>query len=1134
LILSKIDKLVNDFFADFMGFKRLMFLAINCLFLSLPFTGSAQELGLFPIRNFNHRDYGGQPQNWAIVQDHRGLIYVANNIGVVEYDGNNWRHISINGALSRCLDVDEEGRIWVGGQDEFGYLAADSSGSIRYYSLMSMVPEYCLPIGLVRQIFATKDGIFVSSNQTLLQVKDGAVKNWKPKTFFHRTYKVKDRIFTNQPGYGLTYIHNDSVKLLPSGDFFNSNLIYLMLPFDNDKLLIGTQTNGFYTYNINAINPDTTISRDSIIVKFLTQDDKFFKENMIYNGIRLPNNIFAIGTSRKGVVIISNKGEVIRRINQSTGIQDDAIYYVYQDNQDNIWMALNNGISYSSISSQLTSWDVSSGLRGSLQSIVRYKQSLYISTNIGIFRMLHNSFKEVEGMNRFSHNLFTINTKDGNSFLLAGSMDGIFQIEGDKALKIENGKIGAYCFYASKIFPNIVYTGLEGGVGILKYQQGKWIFLGKVENTTGQVYSILEDNQGYLWFSVRYKGVSRFNVVNPYQLIIEELKLFDNLPFSPKYDDISISLIDGVVKVATDKGLCRFNSNTLQFVPDSSLGIEFTDGKTGIRILNQDSKENLWFEAYRSNPNRWIERAIKYPDKTYRRIPAQFRTIPEMIFNDVLSEEYDINWIAASDGLFRYDGSIGMGNQSLIKVLIRQVIVNQSKIIFNGAFAEQSSRSLYKATNFSQSTSKVAKLRSSDNSIMIYYSSPFFGQTQMMKYSYFLEGYDKTWSEWNSDQKKEYTNLSSGSYKFYVKAKNIFDTESPIVSYTFVIKQPWYQSTASYFIYALILLSIIWLVVNINTRLLKNSNIRLKLLVDERTKELIESQHAIVEKNEELMQQKEEMQVQRDELHEQNLQITASLEYAQTIQQAILPDLSVLSDRIEHFIIYRPKDVVSGDFYWISRVLAKSKQNEKIFIAVVDCTGHGVPGAFMSMIGSRMLSEIVNERKIHNPAAILTELNRSVNQALRQDVSESFDGMDACLCLIEHKLSNQYTITYAGANRAMYYFQQGIHKIQTLRGNRKTIGGIMPDVDSEFVNSRIYLNPGDMIFLNTDGIIDQNNEHRKKYTASRYHMSILESIDKPMNEIGINVSLMFDEFKAHAFQRDDITVLGLKLLENKD
>ncbi|MHC1702619.1 MAG: SpoIIE family protein phosphatase [Tenuifilaceae bacterium] len=1117
-----------------MGFRKLVFLGINYFLLSLPLFGSAQELGLYPIRNFNHRDYSGHAQNWAIVQDHRGLIYVANNIGVVEYDGNNWRHISINGALSRCLDVDEEGRIWVGGQDEFGYLAPDSLGSIHYYSLMNMVPEYCLPIGLVRQIFATNDGIFVSSNQTLLQVKDGVVKNWKPKTFFHRTYKVAERIFTNQPGYGLTYIHNDSLKRVPNGDFFNNNLIYLMLPFDNDKLLIGTQTNGFYTYNLNAINPDTTISSDSIIVKFQTQDDKFFKENMIYNGIRLPNNIFAIGTSRKGVVFISNKGEVVRRINQSTGIQDDAIYYVFQDNQDNIWMALNNGISYSSISSQLTSWDLNSGLRGSLYSIVRYKKSLYISTNIGIFRMVDNTFKEVEGMNRFSHKLFKITTKDGNSFLLAGSMDGIFQIEGDKAHKIENCKNGAYNFYASKIFPNIIYAALEGGVGVLKYQNGRWIFIGKIEDIKGQVYSIIEDNQGFLWFSVRYKGVSRCNVVNPYQLIIDQLELFDNLPYSPKYDDMAISLIDGAVKVSTDKGLCRFDVNKEQFVPDSSLGVEFTDGETGIRILNQDSKENLWFEAYRNNPNRWIERAQKYPDKTYRRIPAQFRTIPEMIFNDVLSEENDINWIAASDGLYRYDGSTGLGNQSLIKVLIRQVVVNQSKIIFNGAFAEQSIKSIYKATNFSQSTSVVTRLRSSDNSIMIYYSSPFFGQTQYVKYSYFLEGYDKTWSEWKTDQKKEYTNLSSGTYRFFVKARNIFDTESPTVSYSFIIKRPWYQSTASYAIYALILLSIIWLVVGINTKLLKSSNIRLKLLVDERTKELIESQHAIVEKNEELMQQKEEMQVQRDELHEQNHQITASLEYAQTIQQAILPDLSVVSDRIEHFVIYRPKDVVSGDFYWMSRLSPKSKQNEKIFIAVVDCTGHGVPGAFMSMIGSRMLSEIVNERKIHNPAAILTELNKSVNQALRQDVSESFDGMDASLCLIEHKLANQYTITYAGANRAMYYYQQGIHKIQTLRGNRKTIGGIMPDVDSEFVNSRIYLNPGDMIFLNTDGIIDQNNEYRKKYTACRYHLSILESIDKPMDEIGINISLMFDEFKANAFQRDDITVLGLKLLEDSE
>lgn len=1117
-----------------MMLKRLFFFTFLYLLTSLLSAINAQELGLYPIRNFNHRDYVGHSQNWAVVQDNRGLIYIANNVGVIEYDGSDWRHISINGALSRCLDVDKEGRIWVGGQDEFGYLAADSLGSIRYYSLVSKLPQNCSPIGLVRQVYATKEGVYFSSNQCLLLINGETVKYWKPKTYFHRTYCISGDIYTSQPGYGLSHIQNDSLKLVPKGDVLSDKLIYLMLPFNKDKILIGTQSDGFYTYNINCTKPDTVIAQDSIIVHFKTQDDSFFKENMIYCGIKLPHELFAIGTSRKGVVVMDSKGGLVRKINQLTGLQDDAVWNIYQDNQDNLWMALNNGISYTSISSQLTSWDVSTGLRGTLQSVVRFKGNLYISTNIGIFRLDNNRFKEVSGISKFSYKFIIAKPSNGETSLLVGAADGLYRIEGYNAIKVKNGAFGTFTLSSSKVFPNVVYVGLNDGVGVLKYQQGEWVFLGKFEETKGQVYSIVEDQYGYLWYSQRYKGVHLCNVVNPYQLVMEQMEFFNNLPFSPKYDDMAISLIDGSVKVSTDKGLCRYDRENKRFVPDSSFGVEFTDGNTGMRILNQDKKGNLWFEAYRNNPSRWIERAMKYPDSTYRRIPAQFRTIPEMIFNDVMTEENDINWIATSDGLYRYDGVAGDGNQSLIKVLIRQVLVNQTKQIFNGAFPFSSDESYYRGTNFAQSNSVVSKLKSSDNSIIIYYSSPFFGQTQQVKYSYLLEGYDKKWSEWTTDQKKEYTNLPFGNYKFIVKARNVFDTESPIASYSFSIKRPWYQAKISYFLYLLILTAIIWLAVKVNTKILTNSNKRLQALVEERANELVESQKAIVEKNEELMQQKEEMQVQRDELHERNQQINASLEYAQTIQQAILPDLSVLNDILEHFIIYRPKDVVSGDFYWMSRITPKSKQAEKIFIAVVDCTGHGVPGAFMSMIGSRILSEIVNERKIHNPAAILTELNILVNQALRQDVSESFDGMDASICLIEHKISNQYIVTYAGANRPMYYYQKGIHKIQTLKGNRKTIGGIMPDVDPEFVNNRIYLDPGDMIFLNSDGIIDQNNEYRKKYTACRFHTSLLTSINKPMGDIKKNVCRMFDEFKSNVFQRDDITVLGIRLLKDED
>lgn len=1117
-----------------MRFWITFLLNTTILFTSLPSNSNAQELGRYPIRNFNHRDYAGHSQNWAIVQDQRGLIYIANNEGVIEYDGSDWRHISINGALSRCLDIDNEGRIWVGGQDELGYLAADSLGSIRYYSLTSKLPSYCLPIGLVRQVFATKDGVYFSSNQFLILIKENSVKVWKPKTYFHRTYFANGKIYTNQPEYGLCYLKNDSLKLIPQAWDISKKQIYLLLPYSKNKLIIGTQSEGLYLLNTNILRADTTIRSDSIITSFRTENDKFFKENLIYGGINLPNGEFAIGTQRKGAVIINRKGQVIRNINQASGLQDESVWNLFLDNQENLWMALNNGVSYSSTNSQLTSWDENSGLRGSLQSIIRYNGVLYISTNIGVFRLINNQFQEIKGISKFAYELNYFTSDDNNTTLLLASQAGIFQIDGTNAIKIDNGNIGTYSFCQSKVFPNIIYVGSMDGVCVLRYLHGKWVSLGKFEETKGQVYSLTEDQHGFLWYSQRYKGVHKCNVVNPYQMVLEQIKFYDKLPYSPKYDDMAIILIDEALKVSTDKGLCRYDYNKECFVPDSSLGVEFADGKTGIRILNQDKKGNLWFEVYKNNPNRWIERAIKYPDKTYRRIPAQFRTIPDMIFNDVLSEDHDINWIAASDGLYRYDGSINTDNKSIIKLLIRRVLANQTKLTYNGATPSSDNSSGFRNTNFSQTNTATQKLNSNENSVIFYFSSPFFGQTQKMKYSYILEGYDKDWSEWSTDQKKEYTNLPSGSYKFIVKARNVFDTESPIASYSFLIKRPWYKSSISFALYLLILFGIVWIFVTIKTNLLKGSNIRLQALVEDRTKELMQFQEEIIEKNEELMQQKEEMQVQRDELHEQNRQTVASLEYAKTIQQAILPDLNTLSDRLEHFIIYKPKDVVSGDFYWISRISSKSKQSEKIFVAVVDCTGHGVPGAFMSMIGSRMLSEIVNERKIHSPADILTELNKSVNQALRQDVSESFDGMDASICLIEHKISNQYIVTFAGANRLLYYYQKGTHKIQILRGNRKTIGGIMPDVDPEFVNNRIYLSPGDMIFLNSDGIVDQNNENRKKYTASRFHQSLLANIDKPMDEMGLEVYKMFEDYKGNAFQRDDITVLGLRLLEESD
>ncbi len=264
---------------------------------------------------------------------------------------------------------------------------------------------------------------------------------------------------------------------------------------------------------------------------------------------------------------------------------------------------------------------------------------------------------------------------------------------------------------------------------------------------------------------------------------------------------------------------------------------------------------------------------------------------------------------------------------------------------------------------------------------------------------------------------------------------------------------------------------------------------------------------------------------QRDKLHLQNQEITASIRYAMTIQQAILPDNSDIDKCCENFIIYRPKDIVSGDFYWFSRFPEKNMH----FIAAVDCTGHGVPGAFMSMIGNRLLNEIVNEKQIFEPAKILALLNDGVHTALRQEQTDNHDGMDLCLCKIELK-NNKYLVTYSGAKRPLFFIKKDSKEVETLKADRRSIGGHgKSDQGIQFTNQTIEINTGDSLFLSSDGIIDQNASNRKRFGTKRLLDLLSENSGLKMSEQKINIEKDLDDFMEGQEQRDDITLLGIKL-----
>lgn len=273
-----------------------------------------------------------------------------------------------------------------------------------------------------------------------------------------------------------------------------------------------------------------------------------------------------------------------------------------------------------------------------------------------------------------------------------------------------------------------------------------------------------------------------------------------------------------------------------------------------------------------------------------------------------------------------------------------------------------------------------------------------------------------------------------------------------------------------------------------------------------------------------ISEQAENLRTLNHRITKQNQAITDSLRYAQTIQMAILPDIEKIKKRFkDFFIIYSPKDIVSGDFYWFA------ENGDKKFIATVDCTGHGVPGAFMSMIGSTLLTRIVEQMNVEDTNLILEVLNEEIIHSLRQKDKVNDDGMDVCLCAIEQQgEENKTKITFTGAKRPLLYMKKGDKTLHMQRGDVKSIGGLR-NKEKKFTKAELFLNKGDTLFLTSDGLVDQHNSKKIKFGTRRLISFLENNHSLSMPELGQKLEQELKEHQAEVSQRDDITFLGIRL-----
>ncbi len=293
--------------------------------------------------------------------------------------------------------------------------------------------------------------------------------------------------------------------------------------------------------------------------------------------------------------------------------------------------------------------------------------------------------------------------------------------------------------------------------------------------------------------------------------------------------------------------------------------------------------------------------------------------------------------------------------------------------------------------------------------------------------------------------------------------------------------------------------------------------------------EILQQKEEIQSQTELLLAVNNELQTEKQVIKYQNDNIKASIRYAQLIQQAILPEKAIFDKYFESFLIFPPKDIVSGDFYWFSETTDLTEKNY-IFVAVVDCTGHGVPGAFMSVIGSRLLSEIVRERKICQPSEILNILDKEIHLILRSESTEIHDGMDLVLCRFCEIENNGYEVLFSGSKSPLFVYFNENQTITTFKADRKSIGGNSKyNPLTSFSDQKFSVFPNDILFFASDGIIDQNNKERKRFGTQLFLSTLQKNIHFSMSEQKIALENLLTEFQGNEEQRDDITVLGVKI-----
>ncbi len=760
---------------------RIIFLLLLSLSVSAQNT-----IGLPAIFNYSNTAYSGGLQNWDIQQDKNGIIYIANNEGLLTYDGHTWNIYPLpNRTIVRSVAIGANGNIYVGGQDEFGYFSANTSGKIFYTSLVSSIAEKDKKFGDVWDIACFNNEVFFRGADKIYRFNAKTVSIYAPQIAWSYLSSCNGKLYAYDFKNGLCSFENDTwVPVKPASLLLNNKPVNCMLAINRDSIVIGTDKDGFYLLSANTL------------VKIISQDIEKIKAERIYTAVAISNKLFAVGTNDGGVYIINIQGKIVQRFSKADGLQTNNVLNIFLDKRKNLWLGLNNGIDLINYNTAVKR--ISTKVEdGSGYVCIIYHNTFYTGTSSGLFYVPLSGEQDIS----FTNGIFkpVTNTRGQiwtlaniNDQLLLGCNNGQFIVKDYTAAQIVSPTTAGFWNFTalSSLYPaQKIIAGNYKGLSFLEYSNNNFKVTGSVNDFSESSRFVAIDNAQDIWVSHPYHGI--FKIVlqadGKYKTILYRKN--DGLP-----SDFNnyVFKIKNEVLITTENGVYAYNNNTYKF--EISKKFQEILGNQSIRYLKEDTHGNIWFIH---------EKKLGVIDMSAKKPTIIF--IPELDnkmisgFESMYALDNNNLFVGGEKGFFHINYEQYKLNLEKPIVMLRTVKLTDKKdsLLFGGYTGNGDEIQ-------TQAISQVAGITNGKQTIRFEYIHVAFGEQINTTYSYRLKGFDAQWSEWTGKTEKEYTNLFAGKYTFEVKCRSANLEESDTVRYTFNVEASWYQTGPAYFLYFLL------------------------------------------------------------------------------------------------------------------------------------------------------------------------------------------------------------------------------------------------------------------------------------------------------------------------------------------